>query len=136
MAKARFWTCQRVHKGRGGKCKTKNSARRIYCKECGNPRAKSAVRSSPAHMQVLQDHSYEWCVENLNGGKHECAICGATGKTRRLHRDHEHVDGVKIPRGILCFPCNSMLPKRATVEWARGLVVYLEKHEQRKGKVG
>jgi predicted RecA/RadA family phage recombinase len=29
-----------------------------------------------------------------------------------------------------------MLPKRATVEWARGLVVYLEKHEQRKGKVG
>jgi hypothetical protein len=133
MAKARFWTCQRVRKGE--KCGRKNSMRNTYCTKCKLPRGKHVGRRA-AHMRVLQDHSYEWCVENLNGGKHECAICGATGKTRRLHRDHEHVDGVKIPRGILCFPCNSMLPKRATVEWARGLVVYLEKHEQRKGKVG
>lgn len=40
------------------------------------------------------------------GGK--CAICSiATGKTKRLAVDHDHVSG--FVRGLLCGPCNQQI---------------------------
>lgn len=68
-------------------------------------------RKSTAHENRVQQ------VYRLAPGDYErlyqaqtgvCAICKrATGKTRRLSVDHDHVTG-KV-RGLLCRPCNNML---------------------------
>lgn len=120
-----FWTCQRVSGGE--KCRATNPNRKQLCTRCGKRRPE---RKRPAHMSALS-YSYDWYVE-LNGGDC-CGICGKerTPFDRKLHRDHEHA-GIGTPRGLLCWPCNSLLPVRVDLEWARGLVAYLERVEERR----
>ena len=38
------------------------------------------------------EQSYEVYLE-LNGGREECAICGAPRRGKRLDRDHNHLTG-------------------------------------------
>ena len=71
--------------------------------------------------------SYDY-YEQLNGGRF-CGICGATH--RKLYRDHEHA-GVGTPSGLLCWPCNALLPVRMTLDTARAIVAYLERVEERR----
>lgn len=91
---ARSWKC------RG--CLTVNPPRKRLCGACKLARPK---RRRPAHLQAL-DMPYEVFVA-ANGGVDACGICGAQGKTRRLHRDHDHRTG--RPRGVLCFRDNRLL---------------------------
>jgi hypothetical protein len=109
-AMARFWTCPR--------CKTRWSRTKQKC-SCGRARPKAR----PAAHKAALDLSYERYAE-LNGGE-RCGICGAEGKTRRLHRDHDHRTGE--PRGLLCFPCNAALRPYMTAEWLAKALAYVEK---------
>jgi hypothetical protein len=43
----------------------------------------------------------------------------------RHHRDHDHVTG--NPRGVVCFQCNSLMPRLLTLERARLITAYLER---------
>lgn len=62
-------------------------------------------------------------ILELQGGG--CAGCGALGKTRSLHTDHDHKTGVV--RGILCAACNAALRKlKDSASTARNLAEYLE----------
>jgi hypothetical protein len=82
-------------------------------------------------MAALNE-TYEHYI-HINGGEH-CGICGR-GPTpgRRLDRDHEHTTGgLGVPRGLLCSLHNRWLPHWMTLELARGIVAYLERHENRK----
>jgi hypothetical protein len=118
------WKCQRQSKGL--KCGHVNENRRRKCVECGKPRP---PRKRPDHLTVLQNTTYEECVELFG---EECGICGALPKDgRRHHRDHEHVAFGAI-RGILCFRCNSALRSYLTLEWLRQAVAYLERFEERR----
>jgi hypothetical protein len=56
-----------------------------------------------------------------------------------LHTDHQHVrNWKKMPpekrklyvRGILCWPCNSLLRVRVTVPWLQGALDYLSDYEK------
>lgn len=49
----------------------------------------------------LQSGEYDKLLAFQGGG---CALCGVTGKTRRLPVDHRHKDG--LTRGILCYRHN------------------------------
>lgn len=113
------WACQRTTAG--VKCRAKNPARKRKCQACGKLRP---ARKKPAHMTAL-DLTYEQYVE-LNGSE-RCGICGAAPKAKRLHRDHGHRSGV--PRGLLCFPCNSALRPYMTVEWLAAALEYLKRTE-------
>jgi hypothetical protein len=115
----RWWTCQRVTAGR--KCGAVNPAIKQKCTECGKRRP---PRKRPAHLAAL-DVSYEEYIE-INGGEH-CGICGALPKPgRKLDRDHDH--GTGRPRGLLCWTCNMLLPRRrGTPEWLRAAAAYLER---------
>lgn len=59
----------------------------------------------------------------INGGKETCGICDRPGKTRRLHRDHDHRTG--LPRGLLCYRCNRIMAVYVTVEWLERAIIYL-----------
>ncbi len=111
------WRCRRVQKG--VKCDTLNLRTKQKCTTCGAPRPK---RKQPAHRAVLNDLPYEWWAERYGEA---CNICGATAKTRRLHRDHDHSTGEA--RGLLCFPCNTALPNRIDPEWLSAAAEYLER---------
>jgi len=77
-------------------------------------------------MAVLSLVTYEQCVEVFGD---RCMICGAEAKKNRLSRDHDHATG-KL-RGILCYQCNTSLPKRVTVEWMQHATTYLLAAEAR-----
>jgi Recombination endonuclease VII len=122
----RYWTCQRVVRGK--KCAHKQPARYRNCRKCGKPRP---VRKRPAHMAAL-DESYEHYIE-INGGEH-CGICGRSASPmRRLDRDHDHNTG--LPRGLLCFACNRQLRTWATIEWLLAAAAYLRRHLERAGRL-
>ena len=78
-------------------------------------------RRKPKHSEALK-LPYEVYVY-VNGGSELCGICGRPGKTRRLHRDHDHRTG--IPRGLLCYRCNRTLAFYVTIEWLERAIVYL-----------
>lgn len=124
------WLCTR--KRDGVKCMTRNEALKQKCVTCGAARPK---RSTPKHMTALKVHDYEFFVE-LNGGEH-CGICGrGPSPTRRLDRDHAHtIRGLGEPRGLLCPTHNRWLPSWMTLELARAMVAYLERHEVRMGRM-
>lgn len=74
-------------------------------------RARQAARADRAHelrvMRVygLPEGGYAALYE-AQGGR--CAICQwATGRTKRLAVDHDHVTGEV--RGLLCGPCNQTI---------------------------
>lgn len=118
------WTCQRCQAG--VKCGHVNPNRKQLCEACGKRRR---PRERPAHLSALA-LPYEH-YEALNGGP-ACGICGVDPKPgKRHHRDHEH-DGVGTPRGLLCWPCNSLLPVRVNLAWLRRAVAYLERVEARR----
>lgn len=57
----------------------------------------------------ISEAEYDLILVAQSGG---CAVCGKTGKTRRLHVDHDHSNG--LVRGLLCFQCNALLIRRGT----------------------
>ena len=118
-----FWTCRRQEGG--VKCLHVNPNRKQKCLACGKAKPK---KSKPKHMVVLQELSYEDYI--VRSGGETCMICGrgVVADGRRLHRDHSH-EGA-YPRGLLCFPCNTKLPRNTTPQWLRDAADYLEKFEQ------
>jgi hypothetical protein len=105
----RTWTC----KG----CRSKVSARKRRCPECGQMRP---TRRRPQHQMVL-DVPYELWVERFG---ERCGICDRPpGPNRRLDRDHDHKTGE--PRGLLCHRCNRALPDWVTIDWLRRAIAYL-----------
>jgi len=101
-----------------------NPNRKRLCTACGKPKPS---KSKPKHMEVLATMTYEEFVE-VAGGE-VCEMCGAEPKARRLHRDHDHATG--RARGLLCFQCNTLIPRRMTLAKARLLVAYMERCEER-----
>lgn len=77
-------------------------------------------------LEPMSDADYAVLLAAQGGG---CAICGATPKTRRLHRDHDH--RTKRLRGLLCHRCNRWLPSFATVRWLEDAAHYLQQAEAR-----
>jgi hypothetical protein len=57
----------------------------------------------------ISESDYDLLLAAQHGG---CAVCGRTGRTRRLHVDHDHSNG--LVRGLLCFQCNALLIRRGT----------------------
>jgi hypothetical protein len=115
----RGWTCQRVSDG--VRCGWKNPTKYQVCRSCGK---RKPPRRKPAHLKALELPYEEYVA--INGGVERCGICGAEGKTRRLHRDHEHRGDGK-PRGLLCFPCNQKLYYTVDADWCRKAAAYLER---------
>lgn len=65
-----------------------------------------------AHIGATYGITIEEYAEILDRQAGVCAICQrATGATRRLSVDHDHVigSGRGSVRGLLCRPCNSLL---------------------------
>jgi hypothetical protein len=69
-----------------------------------------------------------------------CGICGTVPKSGRLCVDHYHAKGFKkMPahekrkhvRGLACFRCNRYKIAANTLDSARSVVAYLERHEER-----
>jgi hypothetical protein len=118
---ARTWTCQRVTNG--VKCGAKNRAIYRLCRACNKPRP--PLRKTAAQKALTEP--YEAWAE-IYGDR--CGICGAVAKPggKRLHRDHEHGSG--LPRGILCFRCNSALRPYMTARWLRQAAYYLDRAEE------
>lgn len=117
--RARYWTCRRQIKG--VKCATRNPRIKQKCLQCGAPRP---AQRKPAHATALATTYDEW--QKRYGER--CGICGATGKTRRLDRDHDHK--TSRPRGLLCSRCNRALPNWVTATWLRAAADYLDRADR------
>jgi hypothetical protein len=100
-------------------CLSMNASRTRKCAACKKARPK---KRRPAHLKAL-DLPYETYVE-LNGGE-TCGICGSEGKTRKLHRDHDHRTGK--PRGLLCFRDNAALRPYMTLAWIEKAAAYMRR---------
>jgi recombination endonuclease VII len=82
----------------GGRCMTHWRAEK-------KRRLEQSHRRRVKSQYGLGDGMYEALYEGQGG---RCYICRrATGASRRLSVDHDHVTG--LVRGLLCRPCNSML---------------------------
>lgn len=114
----RVWTCQRTTDGI--RCGKTNPRKYHICRSCGKRRP---ATKQPAHRQALE-LTYEQYVERTGG--EFCALCGSLPGTRRLHRDHDHTTGK--PRALLCFRCNTIMPKRVSPTWMRAAADYLERY--------
>ena len=80
-----------------------------YCGKCApavrRASREAAHRASVARTYGIGRDGYDLLYAAQGG---TCAICQrATGRTRRLSVDHDHVTGEV--RGLLCRPCNDML---------------------------
>lgn len=96
--------CHRCGKNKGPKFFDKK-----YCYRCTSAVKKDssnkAHRARVAKVYGIEPEDYDRLYA-AQGGR--CAICRrATGKTRRLSVDHDHISG--RVRGLLCKPCNQML---------------------------
>lgn len=106
----------------GGK-KGRAYARRRYCGNCTRKRDK-ASRDAQWAAYIFRTYGitkaeYDELYE-FQGGC--CALCTrATGKTKRLSVDHDHVTGEV--RGLLCGTCNKILghARDDAAFFARGL---------------
>jgi hypothetical protein len=116
------WKCSRQQNGQ--RCGHINENRHTLCRSCGKRRP---ARKSTAdrHRAARDAMNYDELVKVMG---ERCWICGAKPKGRRLHRDHDHRQA--IPRGLLCFPCNSALRPYMTLDWLRRAVRYLERFEE------
>ncbi len=96
---------------------------------CGKRRPKRRVAK---HARTLRDDSYDVYTRmaaDAHGVTDEsCCVCGRERhESMRHHRDHDHVSG--LPRGIVCFQCNALMPRLLTLPRARLIVAYLERAE-------
>ena len=97
------------HCNRCSKTLTSQRQRKKYCYAC--ERLVKRERLDKQHDAYvcktygLKPGDYQRLYVAQDG---RCYICRrATGKTRRLAVDHDHVTG--LVRGLLCKPCNRML---------------------------
>jgi len=133
---AKTWTCRRSTNGKI--CRHVNPKRKQLCEKCGKRRP---ATKREAHFDALK-LPYEAFVL-VNGGSHDCGICGREPKHgRRNDRDHEHV-GEGLVRGILCHVCNRLIGAR--MEYAarqagmdlptylRAMADYIERAERWRG---
>jgi hypothetical protein len=114
--------CARCAGKKGEKYKSKK-----YCGRCVI-RARRE-RSKGAHARAIKSRYGITAVDyntmyEIQGGR--CAICQrATGATRRLSVDHDHVT-LEV-RGLLCRPCNTLLGHaRDQVEFFERCIAYLQ----------
>jgi hypothetical protein len=84
------------------------------------------------HARTLRDQT--WAdYDRVNAAVHgiedgSCAVCGRPEhESMHHHREHDHVTG--LPRGLVCFQCNQLMPRLLTLERARLVVAYLERVE-------
>ncbi len=96
------------------------------CKGCGSatkklsyagPRCLGCHREKQAASKKAAHEAYVLKTYGLQAGEYDalyeaqggtCYICcRATGKTKKLAVDHDHVTG--YARGLLCGPCNKIL---------------------------
>ena len=115
-----FWTCP---------CGTRNERVKQLCAnpECRKRRPKRRV---PKHARTLRDQSYPQyarVAQLIHGVSDDsCCVCGRERhEDMRHHRDHDHVTG--LPRGVVCFQCNALMPRLLTLDRARLVVAYLER---------
>ena len=92
---------------------------------CNRSRPKPRV---PKHARTLQDHDYAhyeaFSMEVHGGEPDSCRVCGRPRhESMNHHRDHDHVSGE--PRGVVCFQCNSLMPRLLTLDRARLIYEYL-----------
>lgn len=101
------WAGKPCH--RCGGRKGPNQSTRKVCYRCAilARREASAARHEQASVAVYGLAPGEYAARYAaQGGL--CALCRrATGRTKRLARDHDHVTGEV--RGLLCHPCNKIL---------------------------
>jgi hypothetical protein len=83
------------------------------------------TKKKPTRAEQLgvNDERYEKMLEDQDG---HCALCPGTGKTRRLHVDHDHKTGEV--RGLLCYRCNRNLPTWVSPQWCIDAANYLWKY--------
>ena len=89
-------------------------------------------RRVPVHARTLRDNTYEHYVQvsrEIHGVEDEsCTVCGRPRhEAMRHHRDHDH--GTGQPRGVVCFQCNSLMPRLLTLDRSRLITAYLERVE-------
>jgi hypothetical protein len=141
VSKARYWTCRkcgtrnaRTAQRCGGTIKTMIGTPGLYATRCVERRPKRRV---PKHAVTLRDDSYETYLEAsraIHGVTDEsCCVCGKPRSQERRHdRDHGHLRGSESfakPRGVVCVPCNRLMPRELTAARARLLAAYLERVE-------
>ena len=120
-----YWLCR---------CGHRNDRRVQKCRGEGCNRSKPK-RRVPEHEKTLRDDTYTNVylpfAATVHGVTDEsCNICGRPRGVGRHHRDHGHNrDELSFgkPRGILCFKCNSLLPRGATEEWLHQAYLYLRR---------
>lgn len=98
----------------------------LACKDCGSttrkiskpgPRCATCKRDFKKVQDKARHEAYVLKTYGLGAGEYDrlyaaqngtCYICTrATGKTKKLAVDHDHVTG--YVRGLLCGPCNKLL---------------------------
>jgi hypothetical protein len=98
-----------------------------------SPRRRRRRKANPEWVKRRRlydkDGTYDRILEAQNG---VCGICGAPPGKRRLHLDHDHKT-LEI-RGILCFPCNSLLRGRVTLQWLENAIRYMSNPPERSTK--
>lgn len=118
------WTnkpCQRCGRNKGPKFTDKK-----YCYRCTSAVKKDAStkahRSRVAKVYGIPPEAYDQLYAAQGNA---CALCRrATGKTRRLSVDHDHVTG--LVRGLLCRPCNDLLGHaRDDIAFFERVIAYL-----------
>jgi ribosomal protein L40E len=140
-SKARYWTCR--------KCGTRNPRTSQVCRGpylmdvglrmCGQRRPKPRVAK---HARTLRDDPYTEYVRiaaEIHGVTDEsCCCCGKPRSQERRHdRDHGHLQGSLSygkPRGLLCVPCNRLMPRELTAERSQLVTQYLERVDQHYGR--
>lgn len=123
----RYWVC------RG--CGHRNELTHRKCRGESCSRARPRKRK-PAHAEAIRGDNYLSVYVPFAARVHgvtdeSCCLCGKPKPERmRHHRDHGHLKGSLSfgkPRGILCFRCNSLLPREVTAEWLEKARSYLER---------
>ena len=116
-------------------CGTRLARNRRRC-DCGRKLPKKRVAK---HARTLRDDPYpvyETLAREIHGGEPDsCRVCGRPRHERmNHHRDHDHVTG--LPRGVVCYQCNALMPRLMTLERARQVLAYLERVEAYNGLQG
>ena len=125
----RYWLCPG--------CGTRNERVKQKCSGEGCKRSRPAARA-PKHAEAIRGDNYAsvyvpFAAEVHGVTDESCCLCGKPKPERaRHHRDHGHNKGELSfgkPRGILCWRCNSLLPRQVTADWLEQALAYLRRVE-------